>query len=121
MQRLKGYTGVVRSKKLRSFKGRIETMKLQSLRVNMIPGTGLYSRPIEDTDMEQPARDMNTKDKKRDTRVDTGNILIDIHGTVFAGTILQIGNRTLTIEQTTAKRRFKLDESKTHIYAMQLH
>lgn len=116
VQRLKGYTGVVRTKKLRSLKSRIETMKLQSLRVNVIPGTGLYSRPIEDADTDQPAPENQTDEPS----VDMSDIFIDVHGTIFAGTKLQIGNRTLTVERTTAKRRFRLNESQTHIYAMPL-
>jgi uncharacterized protein len=121
VQRLKGYTGVVRNKKLRSFKGRIETMKLQSLKVNMIPGTGLYSRPIEDNDTEKPAAPtIASKDRRDAASMDINNIFIDIYGTIFAGTILQIGNRILTVERTTTKRRFKLDDSKAHIYEMSL-
>ncbi len=121
IQRVKGYTGVARTKKLRSLKGGIEEMKLQHLRINMIPGTGHYSHSIEETDAVRPATQITTQNDQTDTEsVDIGSITIDIHGTVFAGTLLQIGNRTLTVEHTTSGRKFKLDDTKSHILAMPL-
>lgn len=121
IQRLKGYTGVVRSKRLRSLKGNIETMKLQYLKVNMIPGTGLYSRPIEDTETTQPVQTVTQNNQKDTSSVDISRICIDVYGTIFAGTLLQIGNRTLTVERTLVKRKFILDETKSHIIAIPLH
>lgn len=121
IQRLKGYTGVSRTKKLRSLKGNIETMELQFLRINMIPGTGLYSRSIEDTDTIQPAHTVTQNEQPETASVDISRIYIDVHGTIFAGTLLQIGNRTLTVEHTMAGRRFKLNDTKSHIIAMPLH
>lgn len=120
IQRLKGYTGGVRTKKLRSLKGNIKTMRLQYMRVNMIPGTGLYSRSVEETDTTQPARAAIQNDKTDTGSIDIGSISIDVHGTIFAGTLLQIGNRTLTVEDTITERRFKLNDTKSHIVAMPL-
>lgn len=120
IQRLKGYTGVARTKKLRSLKGGIEEMKLQHLRINMIPGTGLYSRSSEETDTTQPGQTV-TQNAQTDTRIaDISRISIDFYGTIFAGTLLQIGNRTLTVKNTIARQRFKLDDTKSHILAMPL-
>ena len=117
IQRLKGYTGVNRKKKLRTLKGNIETMKLQYLKVNMIPGTGLYSRPIEDS--EKPETGLSHKENNQ-AEMDIDSISIDVHGTIYAGTLLQIGNRTMTVERTTVQRRFQLDETKSHIIAVPL-
>ncbi len=120
VQRLKGYTGVARTKKIRSLKNGIEAIKLQHLRVNMIPGTGLYSRSTEKSETSQTAQTITQTDKKNTARIDIRSISIDIHGTIFAGTLLQIGNRTLTVEDTVAGQRFKLDDTKSHILAMPL-
>ncbi len=120
IQRLKGYTGVARTKKLRSLKSGLEEMKLQHLRINMIPETDLYSRSIEETDTDQPVQTVTQNDQTDTKSVDIGKISIDVHGTIFAGTLIQIGNRTLTVEHTIALRRFKLDDTKSHILAMPL-
>lgn len=117
MQRLSGYTGVARTKKLRSLKGGIEDMKMRSLRINLIPGSGLYSRPTEETGNSRTQ--VSSQQKDADSS-DIGRISIDVHGTIFAGTILQIGNRTLTVEQTLAGQRFELDDTNNHIVAMPL-
>lgn len=121
IQRLKGFTGVRRTKKLKSLKSSIETMKLQYLRVNMIPGTGLYSRSVEDTATTQPDQAVTQNDQTDTASIDINNISIDIHGTIYAGTLLQIGNRTLTVEHTITKQRFKLNDTKSHILAIPLH
>ena len=117
VQRLKGYTGAARTKKFRSLKNGIEAIRLQHLRVNMIPGTGLYSRSTE-TPETNLAGTLNDQAKRGG--VDIKSISIDVHGTVFAGTSLQIGNRTLTVEDTMTRQRFKLDTAAKHIVAMPL-
>jgi len=120
IQRCKGYTGVGRIKKLRSLKDGIEEMKLQHLRLNMIPGTSLYSRTIEETDTNQQVQAETQNDQTDTESVDISCISIDVHGTIFAGTLLQIGNQTLTVEHTITGRKFKLDDTKSHILAMPL-
>ncbi len=121
IQRLKGYSGATRTKKLRRIKNGIEGLKLQHLRINMIPGTRLYSRPTEEIDTIQPVQTTTHNDQSGTESVDIGSLSIDVHGTIFAGTLLQIGNRTLTVEKTTSSRRFTLDATKSHILAMPLH
>ncbi|EKD36021.1 MAG: hypothetical protein ACD_75C01675G0001, partial [uncultured bacterium] len=80
---------------------------------NMIPGTSLYSCSPEETATEtaqnsQPGRE----------GIDICGISIDVHGTIFAGTLLQIGNRTLKVEKTISRRRYKLDPTKSYIQAI---
>jgi uncharacterized protein (DUF342 family) len=113
IQRLRGYTGTDRAKKLRSLKTGIKKMKLQQLRINMIPGTSLYSSSPDEANTPQN----NLSGRKG---ADISCIFIDVHGTIFAGTLLQIGNRTLKVEHTIAKRRFKLDPTKSHILTIPL-
>lgn len=86
----------------------------------MIPGTGLYSRSTEKSETSQTTQTITQNDQTNKARIDIGSISIDIHGTVFAGTLLQIGNRTLNVEHTVAGQRFKLDNTKNHILAMPL-
>jgi uncharacterized protein (DUF342 family) len=120
IQRCKGYTGVGRIKKLRSLKDGIEELKFQYLRLNMIPGTSLYSRIIEETDTNQQVQAEAQNDQTDTESVDISSISIDVHGTIFAGTLLQIGNLTLTTQKTISGRRFKLDDTKSHIVATPL-
>lgn len=120
IQRLKGYTGVARIKKLRSLKRGVEEVKPLHLRINMIPGTSLYSRPLEESDATQPVQTVTQDDQTDRKSIDKSSIAIDVHGTIFAGTLLQIGNRTLIVEHTLAGQRFKLDDTQSHILAMPL-
>ena len=120
MQRLKQFTGTARTKKLRSLKGSLEELQLRYLRINMIPGTGLYSGHAEETASMQAGQGEGKKQSKRTDSLDIGSVAIDIHGTVFAGNMLQIGNRSLTVKQTVAGQRFQLDESGNYIVGMPL-
>ncbi len=123
IQRLKGFSGAARTKKLRRLKNGFEEMKLQHLRINMIPGTRLYSRPIEETDTDaiEPVQTPAQNDPPDRRSVDVSCLSIDVQGTIFAGTLLQIGNRTLTVEETITSRKFILDDTKSHILAMPFH
>lgn len=115
IERLKGYSGMARTKKLRSIKSGIERIKLQHLRINMIPKTGIYSRPNEDIERTQPTGPGDQNSQQDAGIFDIRTISIDVYGTIFSGTFLQIGNRTLTVERTLSRRRFKLDENQNHI------
>lgn len=120
MQRLKQFTGTARTKKLRTLKGSLEEMKLRYLRINMIPGTGLYSSPVEGAKSGQGVQDAGNRKQNKANGPDIGTLTIDVHGTVFAGTILQIGNRSLTVEQTVVGQRFQLDDSGNYIVGVPL-
>lgn len=121
IHRLKGYAGVARTKRLRSLKIGIKKMKIQQLRINMIPGSDLYSSLEEETDtFQQPVQDGTQKNQRRWESEYISNISIDVYGTIFAGTLLRIGNRTLTVENTIARRRFKLDDTRRYILAIPL-
>ena len=120
MQRLKRFTGTARTKKLRSLKGSLEEMQLRYLRINMIPGTGLYSRSQGDTASVQTGQVTGKIEQRQGDSPGVETIAIDIHGTVFAGTLLQIGNRSLTVEQTVTGQRFQLDDSGHYIVGVPL-
>ncbi|MBU0960411.1 MAG: FapA family protein, partial [Proteobacteria bacterium] len=118
IQRLKGYTGAARTKKLHSIKGRIEEIKFQYLHINMLPGTALYSRPEEKTDSSSESPPSTTKEQTQN--IDISKITIDVYGNIQAGNILQIGNRMMTIDETMSRKRFQLDESQTLILTLPL-
>jgi uncharacterized protein (DUF342 family) len=120
MQRLKRFTGTARTKKLRSLKGGLEEMKRRYLRINMIPGTGLYSSSAEDAASVQTGQGADKIEQNKADSPDIETIGIDVHGTVFSGTILQIGNRSLTVKQTVIGQRFQLDDSGNYIVGMPL-
>ncbi len=120
IERLKGYSGVARTKKLRSLKSGIERIKLQHLRINMIPKTGIYSRPTEDVERTQSPETEDQNGRQDANGFDIQDIAIDVYGTIFSGTLLQIGNRTMTVERTLSRRKFRLDNSKTHIISTAL-
>lgn len=119
IQRLKGYTGAARTKKLHSIKGRIGEIKFQYLHINMIPGSALYSRPEENPTPGDDSPPLPII-KEQQQSIDISKITIDLYGTIQPGTVLQIGNRTLTVEETMSRKRFQLDETQTHIIALPL-
>ena len=105
------HPGTNRSKKVREMEAEAATAKQQLLRLNMIPGTGLYSRA--DGSGSQFGGDQGEGD-------DIGGIAIEFFGTVEAGTRLQIGNRTMILDTTIANRTFKLNETGQKIIAAPL-
>ena len=52
--------------------------------------------------------------------MDIGKIHIDIQGTMFVGTELRIGNRTMTLNKTISNRRIKLDKRQKRLIAAPL-
>jgi len=85
---------------------------MRHLRINMILGTFLYSRSPEDAVTRN-----NDKENKDEGRRRT----IEVYGTIFAGTLLQIGNQTLIVEHTAARMRYQLDKTGGGIIGVSLH
>ena len=119
IQRLKGYTGDARSKKLQKLKGGADKLEHLLKKINMIPGTGLYSRPPEGDGGDGVVK-VDSKPHEGPATFDIGAITIDIHGTAHPGTILQIGNRTRTLDQHLSATRFYLDEAQGRIISRPL-
>lgn len=100
------HKGTSRARKARKLEREIEEIRSQLLRVNLIPGTGRFSRPVED-----------------DASADGGaiaiqGITIEIQGIVYAGTVIQIGNRSITLSNTISNRLFRLNDALTEIAAL---
>lgn len=105
------HPGTNRSKKIRQMEAEVATAKQQLLRLNLIPGTGLYSRAgSEDNEGSEYAGD----------GIAVENIAIEFFGTVAAGTCLRIGNRTMVLDTTITNRTFKLNETGQRIIAAPL-
>ncbi len=81
--------------------------KMKLLKVNMIPGTSQYSRvgALQDDSNDGQTGGVETN------ALDIAKISIDIHGTIFFGTELRIGNRTMTLAKTISNRRIKLKKN----------
>lgn len=109
IQWLQQYGGSAKSKKVRQMEKQLAEAKLLLLRVNMIPGTGKYSR-VAGPDTADKV-EIDSADYNSDGGIAIENITIDVVGTIFAGTTIRIGNRTMKLEKTVSGRQFKLHPS----------
>jgi uncharacterized protein len=103
-----------RSKKIRRMEEKEEELKLQIMQLNLIPGTELYSRVGKGKDRDEIAEDAPLYQKG----IEIEKIRIEIHGTVYGGTKLLIGNRSATLGQNVAKRRYRLSKNLKNIMAI---
>ncbi len=116
IQWLQRYHGSSTSKKVKGMEKELANTKLLLLRLNMIPGTGIYSKaggPEEE-------KDAANEDYNSDGGIAIEKIKIDVVGTIFAGTKIQIGNCAMTVEKTLSFRQFKLHTNKKSILAVAL-
>lgn len=102
-----------RSRKLRRLEREAEEVKQQLLRLNMIPGTGLYSRAGEGDDPQFTGEEYSAEGS-----VDPREIGIEVFGTIQAGTIIRLGNRILVLDKTISCRLFKLSDNLKRILAV---
>ena len=110
------YKGSSTSKKIRKMEQELADMKLQRLRFNLIPGTGLYSRVAGPDD-----ESVNSSDEySAEGGIAIEQITIDVYGTIFKDTEIRIGNRNLRLEKTVTNRQFKLHPSGKRIIAVPL-
>ncbi len=102
-----------RSRKLRQMEREADELKQQQQRMNMIPGSGLYSRAGEGDDPRFTAEEYSTENS-----IDLRKITIEVFGSIQAGTTIQIGNRTLVLDKTISSRMFKLNDNLKRILAV---
>ena len=118
IQSLQRYGGNAKSRKIRKMEALVDESKMKLLKLNLIPGTGLYSR-VGDLKTEPAYEDATGDDNvTKECRIE--NIFMDIQGTIFAGTELRIGNCRLLVKNTISKRRFKLNTKLKQIIAAPL-
>lgn len=113
---LQRYKGSSQSKKVRKMEKDLAETKLLVLRVNLIPGAGIYSR-VAGPSVEEIT---DNADYIADDAIDIQEITININGTVYAGTEIRIGNRKLKLEKTVSSRQFKLHPNGKRIIAVPL-
>lgn len=118
IQWLQRYRGSSNSRKIRKMEQQLAETKLLLLRVNLIPGTGKYSRVAGPKPQDKPQ--INEDDYNSDEGIPIENIKIDVFGTIFAGTTIRIGNRTLRLDKTVSNRQFKLHANGKRILAVPL-
>ncbi len=122
IQWIQRYHGSSTSKKIRRMEQELAQTKLLLLRVNLIPGTGKYSRvadPNEENNSESGNVEQN-EDYCCDGGIAIEDIKIDVIGTIFTGTIIRIGNRTMKLDKTVSNRQFKLHANGKRILAVPL-
>jgi len=113
---VKQYPGSSSSKKIRKMESALADKKLIILKLNMIPGSGIYSRvgPSK-RDAPDPGPDYSNEGS-----IDIGSITIDVRGTIYAGTKIRIGNRLLKLDKTVYSRQFILHSDQKSIIAKPL-
>lgn len=102
------HKGTSRAGMIKKLEKEIETTRLQLQKLNLIPGTGRLSRP-DDDDEFSPSGGITIQDIK-----------IEIHGIIHAGTVIQIGNKSMTLNNTISNRLFKLNDSFSDIAPLPL-
>lgn len=113
IQWLQRYRGSSKSKKIKHMEQELADTKHRLLRVNLIPGAGIYSRVAgPKDDMPKDDEDFNSEGA-----IPIENIKIDVLGTIFAETEIRIGNRTIKLEKTVSNRQFKLQPNGKGIIA----
>ena len=113
---LQRFRGNPSSRKVRAMERDLAETKLQVQRLNLIPGSGVFSR-VTGTD-GQPIGD--GEEYQGSGGIDIQAIRIDVHGTILAGTEIRIGNRTMKLDKTVSGRRFRLNPTGRQIIAAPL-
>lgn len=116
IQWLQRYRGSSTSKKVRKMEQKLAETKALLLRINMIPGTGIYSKAGENKN--DPKLSGSDYDDRGAINID--KIRIDVVGTVYAGTEIRIGNRSLKLDKTVSGRQFRLHPNRKRIIAKPL-
>ncbi len=114
IQWLQRYGGSTKSKKIRKMEALVDETKMKLLKLNLIPGTALYSRV---GDLKDKAIEEETEEDTETTKCQIEKISIDLQGNIFAGTELRIGNCTLLVKSNISKRRIKLQQNLKQIIA----
>ncbi len=105
-----------RSKKIKKMEEVVDQTKLKILKLNLIPGTELYSRVGKGKDREE----MDDEDPLYQTGIEIEKIRVEVRGTVYAGTKILVGNRSAVLSQNVQNRRYRLSKNLKRIMAIPL-
>jgi uncharacterized protein len=113
---LQRYHGSSTSKKVKNMEKELADLKLLLLRINLIPGTGIYSRAGGSEDeITEPGEEYSSAGG-----IAIEKISLDVFGTIFTGTRIQIGNCSMINAKTVSGRQFKLHPNRKSIIAVPL-
>lgn len=104
-----------RSRRQRHLEKDAVDLKQRLHRLNMIPGTGLYSRAGKGDDPHFSDAEYSIEDS-----IDIKKITIEVFGNIQAGTTIQIGNRILVLETNMSGRLFRLNDTMQRILEVPL-
>lgn len=113
IQWVQKYPGSSKSKKVRGMEKELAEAKLQLLRLNLIPGTGIYSKVAGPEDAEI----LNGEEYDASNGIDIQSINIDVLGTIFVHSEIRIGNRSIKLDKTVSNRQFRLHPNGKRIIA----
>ncbi len=117
IQWLQRHGGNTRPRKIKKMEARADKTKMKLLKLNLIPGTAQYSRVGA---LKKMATEENDSDVISTKAISIDKIYIDIHGTIFAGTELKIGNCRMLLQKNICNRRMKLKKNLKQIIATPL-
>lgn len=116
IQWLQRHGAGLRSRKMKKMEQEIADTKLTLLRINLVTGSGMYSRAdVPESIKPEQMEDYSTKDS-----IDLKTISIDVYGEIYAGTEIRIGNHQLKLEKTISHRSFILHPNGKRIIAAPL-
>jgi uncharacterized protein (DUF342 family) len=113
IQWVQKYPGSNRSKKVRDMEKNLAETKVQLLRLNLIPGTGIYSRGSA----AEPGNMIVGEEYSSAGGIDIQAIRIDVSGTLMANSEIRIGNSSLRLDKTVSNRQFRLHPNGKRIIA----
>lgn len=105
-----------RAKKVRKMEEAADETRQKLLKLNLIPGTELFSRIGKGKERD----DLDEEDPLYLKEVDIENIRIEVHGKMYAGTRILLGNRTAVLSQDVENRRYRLSKNLKRIMAIPL-
>lgn len=105
-----------RSKKIKKMENAADETKLKLLKLNLIPGTDLYSRSGKGKDRDE----IEDEDPMYLPDAEIENTRIEVHGKMYAGTKILLGNRAITLKRDVNKRKFRLSKNLKRIMAIPL-
>ncbi len=105
-----------RPKKIRKMEERALQTKMKLLKLNLIPGTELYSRVGSGKERDE----LEEEDPLYLQNVDIENIRIEVYGKMYAGTKILLGNRAATLAGDVEKKRYRLSKNLKRIMVIPL-
>ncbi len=105
-----------RPKKIQKMEEEAHETRMKMLTLNLIPGTELYSR-IGSGNTREELEDL---DSMYHQGINIEDIRIEVSGKIYAGTVLMIGNRKVTLSEDFEKRCYRLSKNLKRIMAIPL-